>query len=202
MFKNLELIGTSDTVHARDPYGCHAQAGLQQRINPGWNDGSILINVTFSGLNKGYDCDERGFEFYHLLQEKMFIGNTHFTGINMEPGTDRSDLVSLACRFAEDPFNIENILVEDHDGTIGLTGNPGFYTSDSPIATAFIPDATCITHPRDCGQWCDNVCLRNVEVKFNTCGDPCLNHTMRVSNGAGMSYDYSVSFTGIIDAVF
>lgn len=172
----------------------HAEVGLQQRINAGWNDGSILENCTFTGLNKELDCSERGFEFYHLLQEKMFIGNTHFSNTQMKDGTTRDDLVNIECRWAEEPFNIQNILVEDIDGSLGLTGNPGFYTSDSSIATAFIPDAgtACIDHPRGCAKYCDGVCLRNVQVTAN--GYDYTNfHTMRITDlVGGGTFDYQV----------
>lgn len=62
-FKNLELIGTTELVRQRNAAfkrmdkvetGCFAKHGIQQKINPGWNEGAILDNITFSGLNEGH----------------------------------------------------------------------------------------------------------------------------------------------------
>ena len=189
IFKNLEFIVTSDLVRERNPNNCDFVAGIQQRINPGWGQGSILQNVTFSGINKGVDCGQKGFEFYHLLGPKRFIGKPFLSGVSMGPGSEREDLVVMDCSWKEDPYNIENIIVEDPDGTVGLTGSPGFYVSDSLAAKAFITGATCIPHPRGCAEYCNDVCLRNVEVKTDACGAHCFNYTMRVSDGL-TSFDY------------
>lgn len=154
-----------------------------------------MSNVTFSGINQGYDCGTKGFEFYHLLQEKRFVGITHFSGMKLELGTKREDVIHLSCRYTEDPFDIKTFLVEDIDGAIGLTGLPGFYVSNNPVAQAFIPDANCLVHTRGCGMYCDDVCLRNVEIKVDpilSCGDPCFGQRMRISNGL-ITFDYMVS---------
>jgi hypothetical protein len=189
IFRNLELIVTSDLVRERNPDYCDSRAGIQQRINPGWGQGSVLENVTFSGINEGFDCGQKGFEFYHLLGPKRFIGKSFLSGVSMGQESDRGDLVVMDCRWKEDPYNIENIIVEDPDGTIGLTGLPGFYVSDSLVAKAFIAEATCVPHPRGCADYCNDVCLRNVEVKTVACGAHCFNYTMRVSDGL-TSFDY------------
>lgn len=120
IFKNLEFVVTSDLVRERNPGNCDSRAGLQEKINPGWGEGSILENVTFSGINEGYDCDQKGFEFYHLLGPKRFIGNSFLSGLSAGPGTKQEDVVRIECRWEDDPYNIENILVEDFDGTVGL----------------------------------------------------------------------------------
>ena len=65
-------MGTPDLVREQNPTDCYAMTGIQQRINPGWNNGAILQIITFSGLNKGYDCGEKGFEFYYLLKEQFY----------------------------------------------------------------------------------------------------------------------------------
>lgn len=189
IFKNLEFVVTSDLVRERNPGNCDSRAGLQEKINPGWGEGSILENVTFSGINEGYDCDQKGFEFYHLLGPKRFIGNSFLSGLSAGPGTKQEDVVRIECRWEDDPYNIENILVEDFDGTVGLTGMPGFYVSDSVAAKAFITGAECVQHPRGCAQYCNDVCLRNVEVTTDACGANCFNYTMRVSDGL-TSFDY------------
>ena len=144
------VSGTSTLVPSSGILSLLFKAGLQEKINPGWGEGSILENVTFSGINKGYDCDQRGFEFYHLLgpKRKRFIGNSLLSGLSAGPGTNQEDVMRIECRWGDDPYNIENILVEDFDGTVGLTGMPGFYVSDSDAAKAFITGAECVQHSR------------------------------------------------------
>lgn len=188
-FKNLEFIVTSDLVRQRRPGKCESSVGIQQRINPGWRQGSILENVTFSGINEGPDCGQKGIEFYHLTGPKRYMGTPFLSGISLGQEMDREDLVIIDCRWKEDPYKIENVIVEDPDGTVGLTGLPGFYVSDSLAAKAFITGATCVPHPRGCAEYCNDVCLRNVEVKTDACGAQCFNYTMRVSDGL-TSFDY------------
>ena len=122
IFKNLELVGTSDLVRQRKAGfkrfdkqndGCFAKVGIQQKINPGLNEGAILENITFSGLNEGHCYDQHGFGFYHLLGEKFFEGNTYISGINVQASAQIEDIINLDCRWQEDPFNIQNILLED-----------------------------------------------------------------------------------------
>lgn len=200
IFKNLEFIVTSDLVRKRNPGNCDSRAGIQQRINPGWGEGSILENVTFSGMNEGYDCGQKGFEFYHLLGPKRFIGKAFLSGISLGSESDLKDLVVIDCRWKEDPYNIENIIIEDPDGTVGLTGLPGFYVSDSVSAKAFITSATCVPHPRGCAEYCNDVCLRTVEVKTDARGANCFNYTMRVSDGS-TSFDYPLHFDQSDDGI-
>lgn len=193
VFRNLELIGTTDLVRERNPTLCHNKNGLQQRINAGWNEGAIVENVTFSGINKEYQCNETGVRFYHLTNKKWFEGNVYFSDIEMEPGMNRTDFFSMECRWMEDPYLMKNVIIEDYDGTIGLTGNPGFYVMDDPTILSWIPGATCV-QDIECGLYCDNVCLRNVNVKTPGCSDtdPCYNYIMVISNGVD-SFSYEVS---------
>lgn len=99
------------------------------------------------------------------MGEKFFRGNTFISNISTDDSAQISDAIHLECRWQEDPFNIKNIILEDPDGTVGPTGNKGFYLSDTADAGAFIQDATCTNLSHGCGVYCDNVCLRNVEVR-------------------------------------
>jgi len=132
-----------------------------------------------------------------LLGEKFFEGNTYISDINVRASAQKEDVIHLDCRWQEEPFNIQNILLEDPDGTVGVTGNPGFYLSNTTAAQAFIPDAACIHLSHGCGVYCDNVCLRNVQVETELaqgggCRESCYNHTMVISNGL-QSFSYQVS---------
>jgi len=64
-----------------------------------------------------------------------------------------------------DAMDVHNMLVEDSDGTLGPTGNPGFFVSDYSPMTAF---ANCMSVKNTCHlAFCENVCLRQLTVITN-----------------------------------
>uniref|UniRef100_A0A7S4JV21 G8 domain-containing protein n=1 Tax=Odontella aurita TaxID=265563 RepID=A0A7S4JV21_9STRA len=83
----------------------------------------------------------------------------------------------------------EDIFLEDVDGGMGPTGNPGFFLQDAPSMKTFVDPSAChdVRREGSCADYCDGVCLRKLFVSARPIED--------IEGGGGGVVDYEMVIT-------
>lgn len=183
LLTNSTCIGKSQDVRNRDGNACHPKnewlsiEGVRFAYNELEGGAMVLANVHFQGFDDIGPCQTgewaaqalyaHGFPNHAVLGSHTSMDVTpRMTGLTFESVTNRFDIPPVLA-----DTGVENIYVEDIDGTIGPDGRgPGFFVQDNTDMKAFLPPCVPLP-PNPSNAWtsravfCEHVCLRKLLIK-------------------------------------
>ena len=163
------------------------QTGISFSLEPTANQLQVK-NTSFFGFSEGCENNPGAALSQGSAQAKSAYGMPVFTNLSFD--SNAVDAVVIA-----ETFDGRSIFFEDPDGGMNPSGEPGFFVNDVEYNTVFVDEGACSAGTKGEGLFCQNVCMRRVEVDTGCCGKkfekPTNDYKMVVTSVA----DPSKSFT-------